>query len=164
PSLLAVVPELYPTIKVNNPLTPPTAPRSFGIASRPSGPNKTSELNRLQPMIAISTQAPMRAHHSRSSSEVTLLATPMKMVAVKRNSTRNKGAAKQPYNAIPTVKFAGGTIRVAAFQRNTPPTAPVVMARKNSHRSSDHLPERQRFKNHSDNNQPLRCNDAPNRQ
>src|ERR1022692_1000612 len=164
PSLLAAVPELYPTIKVNSPLLPPSRPRIFGMASRPSGPNKTSVLNRLQPRTAMSTHAPMRAHHSRSSSEVTLLATPMKMVAVKRNSMRNSGAAKQPYNASPAGRFAGGIIRVAAFQRKMPPTAPVMMARENSQRSLDHWPERQRFKNNSATSQPLKCSDAPSKQ
>src|SRR5436190_3086046 len=116
---------------------PPSAPRVFGRLSRAIGPNKTKKLNKVHATMAISIHAPMRAHHSRSSSDVLLLETPMKSVARRRNNARKAGTAKQLYKANPGGSFTLRKLKVAAIQRKIPPSAPVSTTAISSQRKAE---------------------------
>ena len=92
-SSLADVLALRPSRIAIRPETPPIEATVVGALSKAIGPKITSALATPQPMIAMKTQAPSRAHHSRSSSSTLarLLETPTKNVAASRNVSQENG-------------------------------------------------------------------------
>src|SRR5215213_247644 len=98
----AGVRELFPTSTATRPETPPTAASSFGNCSSTSGPKMTVPLSTTQTIEAMSSHAPKRAHHSRSSS-LTFgfqLVSPTKIVTPVQKTSRKKGTARQMYSSV----------------------------------------------------------------
>src|SRR5574341_1302952 len=90
---------LKPKRRVKSPANPPTDAIHPGIFASTHGPNMTMPAAPVQETLPIRTQAPERAHHSRSPSPVNRLASPIKSVAAKRKRERKTGTAAQVYQS-----------------------------------------------------------------
>jgi hypothetical protein len=89
---------LNPMSKVTSPGKPPRAVKKGDHVTsliNPTGPKITRDEKELQANTPIKSQAPMRAHHSRSESAVRRLPSPMNNDAVRRKTRTKTGAAKQ---------------------------------------------------------------------
>src|SRR5918911_346877 len=100
--LLAGVFELRPARRDRRPVRPPKEAKMLGNSSSAKGPKMTSQLKTVQAAITINPQALNRAHHSRSSSTMRVLAldNPIKKVTASRKMSRKTGTAKQTYHSV----------------------------------------------------------------
>lgn len=126
---------LKPKTRVKSPATLPAEEIHAGSSASTHGPNRTMPAAPIQQTLPIMTQAPERAHHSRSPSPVDRLANPIKSVAARRKKGRKTGTVARVYQSASLGPGAREPSFTNASRSNPPPISPLsIIASSSSER------------------------------